>query len=506
MRTIDFLKKQLLRMHRDQRGAISVLVLLTIWCLVALLAMVWNTTDEAMHRQKVQIAADSAAQAAATWMGRSVNAIASQNMVICQDASTETICCAIGPTDTAITNRLTQEIALAQQMKTNGGTGNLQRQIQQQLARIASEYQLTSDALAVLDAGTGADYADPKEQVTYQNAARQARSVMNWVTNTYVNGQAPASAPPPAPARPGPPGPNGEGLAQIIARWQPSSVNDAILDYIINYIQTTESPFLAQFEARTQPATSQAVDSQMADHEQSVYNNELAMAAGLPEAIEQQRVQLADFYKMDITLATLGNSSGSSGPASVAAPLVPAADVPAVTGYVDSIRQAYPAQAAQAGLPLTFDIDPISPNTGPAMIWHPNVRSGGRFGDPRQYPGLAPSYTLQCTIPGGWGHNWTAPLEQYFYGRVNNDQVEINNANMVPLDASRTGQLATTIRQMLGFPTNASDIAPSAAPTARRPAGPHHRSPAGPAGLSAGAASCCNSPHPRPPPPITAAK
>ncbi len=261
-----FLRKQLLRLHRDERGAISVLVLLTIWCLVALLAMIWNTTEEATHRQKVQTAADSAAQAAATWMGRSVNAIAAQNMVICQDASTETIWRAVTPTDRSILNRLNQEIALAQQMKTNGGTGNLQRQIRTQLAQIASEYQLTSDALAVLDAGTGANYANPKEQLTYQNAARQARSVMNWVTNTYVNGQAPANIPP-APARPGPPGPNGEGLAQIITRWQPTQVNDAILDDIISYIQTVEQPLLAQFEAHTQPATSQDVAGLMAGHE-----------------------------------------------------------------------------------------------------------------------------------------------------------------------------------------------------------------------------------------------
>ena len=68
--TVHFLRRQLQRMHRDERGAISVLVLLTIWCLVALLAMVWNTTEQAAHRQKVQTAADSAAHSAATWMGR----------------------------------------------------------------------------------------------------------------------------------------------------------------------------------------------------------------------------------------------------------------------------------------------------------------------------------------------------------------------------------------------------------------------------------------------------
>ena len=48
-------RQLLLRLHRDDRGAISVLVLLTIWCLVAGLAMVWNTAEQAVQRQNDEV-------------------------------------------------------------------------------------------------------------------------------------------------------------------------------------------------------------------------------------------------------------------------------------------------------------------------------------------------------------------------------------------------------------------------------------------------------------------
>ena len=84
--------------HDDRRGAIGVLVLLTLWVLVATLGMLWNTAEYAMRRQHVQAAADSAAHAGATWMARTINAEAAQNMIIAQDGSAEVICRAVPPT------------------------------------------------------------------------------------------------------------------------------------------------------------------------------------------------------------------------------------------------------------------------------------------------------------------------------------------------------------------------------------------------------------------------
>ena len=80
---------------------------------------------------------------------------------------------------------------------------------------------------------------------------------------------------------------------------------------------------------------------------------------------------------MDITLATLGNSPGSSGPAMVEAPLIRAIDVPVWPKYDDSIRAVYRDEAAQANLPLEFDIDPINPHTGLAYGKDPQVLTNG---------------------------------------------------------------------------------------------------------------------------------
>jgi len=93
----SFLRVSILRFHQDTRGAVSVLVLLTIWSLVAILGLVWNTTEQSKRRTEIQTAADSAAHSAATWMARTVNAVDAQNMLICQDASTESIWRAIPP-------------------------------------------------------------------------------------------------------------------------------------------------------------------------------------------------------------------------------------------------------------------------------------------------------------------------------------------------------------------------------------------------------------------------
>src|SRR4051812_32053928 len=67
------------RLH-DDKGAISVLVLLTIWCLVAIIAMIWNQVEYAQKKQTLQAAADSTAESATVWTTRATNAISAQNM------------------------------------------------------------------------------------------------------------------------------------------------------------------------------------------------------------------------------------------------------------------------------------------------------------------------------------------------------------------------------------------------------------------------------------------
>ncbi|HEY4330483.1 MAG TPA: pilus assembly protein TadG-related protein [Phycisphaerae bacterium] len=447
------------KVHRDERGAISVLVLLMFWCLIAILGLVMDTTEEAYRREQIQTAADTAAHAASTWVARTGNAITAQNMVICQDASAESIWRGVPPTDQAINARLTGEITAANQMKQQQTLQDLQQRLQTQLTQIGTDYQLTMDAWNNLSTGNGANFATPTEQMNFANSLRQAKSAMGWTLNTYINGATPPILDPLAPVRPGPPGPNGEGLAQVIAAWKPLSNENAILDYIINFINTQEMPVKTAFEARTAYAVGQPVSAQMATHEAEVFANEMEMLSGVAVTVEAQRAQIADFYQTDITLATLKNSPGNAGPAAVTAPYMAASDVTAVTGHVDLIRTAYPMETAKAGLNPVVTIDGISPHTDANRIWHPDLVAVTPAGLRGQYPTLKPAYTVSADFPDGWGHIRTMPLERYFQQRVNSDKQELDQTFMVPLDNLRQQTLAAAIRQMLGIPNGNVNIA-----------------------------------------------
>jgi hypothetical protein len=448
-----FLRQRLQRFHADTRGAISVLVLLTIWCLVALLGLLWNSMEEARRRSEIQTAADTAAHAAAISLARAGNAITAQNMVICQDASQESIWGAIIPTDTALSNRLDGEIALATRMKQQQTLQDLQRQIQAQIVQIAVDSQLTLDALQNLQTGNGANFASANERTLYMNSLRQADSARLWVLNTYVNGATPPRPDPGAPIRPGPPGPNGEGLVQIVAKWQPTAAQNAILDYIINFIITQEKPYQTAYQQRTAFARSQPVSAQMTQHEAEVYANELAMVQNLPAAFELQRQQIAEVYKTDITLATLKNNSGGTAP--IEAPYMPASDAPPFTQHTDFVRSRYPAETAAAGLPITYDMDAINPNYDQSRIWHPGIVVTVPDDLRALYPSLGRTYSVGADA--NWGDLIGMPLEHYFHQRVAGDLQDINSTYMVPLDNARTQTLARAIRDMLGIP-NDGDI------------------------------------------------
>jgi len=448
------------RLHRDERGAISVLALLTIWCLVAIVGLLWNTMEESYRRERIQTAADAAAHAAATWMSRTLNAVDAQNMVISQDASTEVIWRAVPAADLVLTAQMKRELNLAQQMKATSTLQALVQRLQFQVAGVASEYQLTTDALNNLKAGTGANYLDANEVATYNNLYRQAESVNNWVYNTYVMGARPPRGAVGAPPRPGPPGPNGEGLAQIVQTWVPARNESEILDYIIDYINTTEIPIIRAFEKRTAPATAQAIDTMMAAHEAEAYQNELAMADTLAATIETQRQEMADFYKTDITLATLQNLAGNPGPATVHAPLMPAEQAPAMTGYTDTIRTAFPHETMLGGLSPVFDIDAINVHVRGAIIWHPDMPVSVPNELRAQYPSLRTAYQIHVNLrdlnnrPIGWGECWAMPLEHYVRQRVNADAATLNGDYMAPLDQARMGPLRQAVRIMLGLPNN----------------------------------------------------
>lgn len=98
------------RIHRDQRGALSVLLLLTVMSLVALVGLVYNAGEYPSRRRHVQTAADAAAHGAALWMARTSNIIAATNQLIVENASAEVIWKSTRDTIAAISARLAGEM------------------------------------------------------------------------------------------------------------------------------------------------------------------------------------------------------------------------------------------------------------------------------------------------------------------------------------------------------------------------------------------------------------
>ena len=508
------------KFHRDNRGAISVLVLLTIWCFVALIAMLWNSSEYSVRRQHVQNAADAAAHSAAMWQSRTLNAISGQNMVISRDASAEAVWQASletggdpnhpdprtgqnYPKSGTIYDELMRERNDAVAGKTR--VRALQGRLKSLCAQIEDEYAVVNEALTTLQTNVGkGSFPNLQAQKDYENKLRQAREALDWVENTYLHGQPAAVS-----GQPGPPGPTGEGLMQLVDEWAINGIKEqAIFDLIVNYIDAVEMPILADFQAKTVPATAAAIDQIMQQHEQAVFDQEVSERDSAPEVIDQQvhRSPVArpvspsnveDFYNVDIKLGTtkqqrqnvppdvIENGLAASG--EVGAPVITAfeADGTAVDGlhnpvHTDTIRTSnrivpydtYPPgpipywmDALRHGLSQEYAIDPVSPNTVAhtwangvewidATIWHPPMPV---------YP-LGQKYWLNLTVPGGWGHLWLMPQERYLNDRIWRDQAALRAGFWVPLDKERNNNpgrpdLKTQIHKLQNLPP-APQIAP----------------------------------------------
>ena len=110
---IAMLKRILQQLHRDDRGNLGVLLLLTILPMVGLLGMIWNTGTVASRKIQLQAAADTAAYSAATWTSRANNVITGANMVMLRCASANVLAMSALETDTVVGLRLTKMMAAA---------------------------------------------------------------------------------------------------------------------------------------------------------------------------------------------------------------------------------------------------------------------------------------------------------------------------------------------------------------------------------------------------------
>jgi len=429
----------------DDRGNIATLLLLTIFVFVALLAFIWNTTEVATRRQVLQNAADTSAHATATWISRCTNLETAQNMVICQDASMETIWRAVPPADLAVRTELQNELNTIDGWLSSGDPqfNELRNQMISRLRWVDNEYAETAGALAEVVANAGDDSPDPTVEAKFQLTVQQAGEALNWVQNTYVGGNAAAAG------QPGPPGPNNQGLRQLAAQWSPPQNETPMLTAIQASLQQ-QLVILSQFEACTAPAESQNVPTTAANHEAEVFTNEQAVATGLTQACEQQLTQQAGFYNVQLTLATTGRGAQPQGPAQVLAPVVPASAIPSVDG-----------------------IDPINVDG----IDYPNQTAAVPANLLAQFPGMPTTFTIVCDIDGGWGHSYGTPIKRYFNGRVWNDQQGLNTY-MQQIDQLRQ-QLAQLLRTMRGLSAteNITPLANTITDTQTDPQGVHEQIP-----------------------------
>ena len=424
------LLQPLIPLHRDTRGNIAVLLLLTIFCLIGLIGLVWNTAELATRREALQTAADTSAHAAATWIARCTNLVAAQNMVICQDGSAEVIWRAIAPTDTSVRKHLKNELTEAMSMLNGGDPKFTYNPILDALRRVDDEYAMANGAWQSVSGLSKQKFADQLQGDNFRKAVRQAGGVLDWVNSTYVNGD-PANSP----RQPGPPGPGGEGLRQLVQKWSPPASSAPFLKAIIASLQQ-QLAVLVEFESRTAPGLAQDVPARVAAHQAEVFATQQQMVAQITPAISQQLTDQKNFYKIDLTVATTGRGAQPDGPAQIQAPVAPADD-PSLTPdpHFDSIRGA------------TVSIDPINVHTdAAAIVWPtPESRSVVIAGHPI-------TFTVNCNIPGGWGHIYGAPIKRYFEQRVGNDQQSLSTY-MQRIDDLRR-QLADQLRQLRGLPPN----------------------------------------------------
>jgi hypothetical protein len=117
------------RIHRDERGNLGILLLMCIVALSALIGFVWNTGEYVTRRRHAQLAADAAAHGAALWTSRTTNLVSATNMLISENGSAQVIWSAVSPTATSIEKRLNNERANAQRLLYGTTVGTPERNI-----------------------------------------------------------------------------------------------------------------------------------------------------------------------------------------------------------------------------------------------------------------------------------------------------------------------------------------------------------------------------------------
>jgi hypothetical protein len=443
------MSRRIRQFHRNTDGAISVLTLLTIWCLVALIGMIWNTAEYAVQRQTLQNSVDSSAYAASMWKARTFNQVTAQNMLIAQDASADIVFRAAQDTDVAIggtsptTGELNAELRYLTQVE--AGNRQLRSRLPGLVANINTQYQLLSSALELVqsDISSGTlTFPNQQSATVYKNQVRQAVYAANWVQNTYV--------------------PQLEALA---TQAEDATITEAMIEQAKAVIgdptdrpSGTEFGDLQNFEDQINGAPSNTTEL-MQTWEGNIFTDEQNLVSAYKSTFDTQYDKLAAFYNTHPTTITMAFSpDGSDTEVEIlkrSDQVVPAANVDPPGeldgdnnfNWTDTIRQNHP----EFGRNPNVVINPINPNTqedGDSDIVYPSYT----------IPGTNPPIIINCDAPDeqGWGHCWLFPLERYLSSRVNEDSAGLL-VFMTPIDQLRQ-QLAQQWAQELGLVLNVPQL------------------------------------------------
>lgn len=422
--------RTILRFHRDDRGNLGVLLLLTIMALVALIGMVWNTGEYAAKRRNAQTAADSLAHAGNLWTGRTSNLTASTNLVISQNGSAEVILRSIEPTRRDLQTRFDGERKIAEMLYWG------QRKGEPEQTYTDTEY--ANELLGAADfAGNGRGDKRMKDLAALapdvraalekivpllppQAQARVRREVedrlrrnevaLGFTNNTWVGGAAPAVASHPQPS--------GGGLRQSVGGW----VNGQVVPRLQDILQTLdrEQAILDRWVAQTAPALAAATPESLQQTRYEIHEYQQTIRQLTPAVVDEQRRSLETFYKVDLTTATPRRGTPIIEPAAVMAPVAGAGEVDS-SSHVDSIRQRYPEAAFNRfGTPdPNVTLDPINVNVEQAALWHPGVGVDA----PRGIMLMGQEFSGRFGVGGGeFGRVPCAPLSRYFNDRVRRDR------------------------------------------------------------------------------------
>ena len=260
------------RLHVDDRGNLGVLLLMTVWALVVLIAMVWNTGEYSTRRRHVQTAADSVAHAGNLWVSRTTNLTAATNMVMSENGSAEVILRSVVPTRDAIQSRFDNERTRAGNLLQGNTIGQPEKQFPDceyfeeligsgawqgngrgdNLAKVLANLtpQVTQAANLVLPMLPPQQRQRLNKQIT--DSLRQNNAAMNWLVGQYIGNGGAASKAGAAPVG---------GVGALVDQWIRGEIRPRLNDILQTL--TAEQSQLDQFSAQIAPAVAAMTPDQL---------------------------------------------------------------------------------------------------------------------------------------------------------------------------------------------------------------------------------------------------